>query len=80
MGATWAYAQDVGGRFAASVLGWGNMWGNLGAALAPVLFNRVLELSAGNWDYVFHMCAAAFAISGFAALAIDATQPIDKDE
>jgi nitrate/nitrite transporter NarK len=80
VGATWAYAQDVGGRFAASVLGWGNMWGNLGAALAPVLFNRVLELSGGNWDHVFHMCAAAFAISGFAALGIDATKPIDKGE
>ena len=31
--ALWAYVQDAGGRYVGSVLGWGNMWGNLGAAL-----------------------------------------------
>jgi MFS transporter, ACS family, glucarate transporter len=79
VGATWAYAQDVGGRFAASILGWGNMWGNIGAAVAPLLFNRVLTLSGGNWDYVFYMCAIAFAMSGIAAVGIDATRPIDAE-
>ena len=25
---TWAYMQDVGGKYVGAVLGWGNMWGN----------------------------------------------------
>ncbi len=33
--AMWAFTQDVGGRYVGSVLGWGNMWGNLGAAVTP---------------------------------------------
>jgi MFS transporter, ACS family, glucarate transporter len=31
--AGWAFAQDVGGNNVGSVLGWGNMWGNLGRDL-----------------------------------------------
>ena len=27
----WSFAQDVGGRNVGAALGWGNMWGNLGA-------------------------------------------------
>ena len=32
----WAFAQDVGGRHVGAALGWGNMWGNFGAAASPV--------------------------------------------
>ncbi len=35
IGAVWAYAQDVGGRNCGAVMGWANMWGNLGAASRP---------------------------------------------
>jgi ACS family glucarate transporter-like MFS transporter len=79
VGATWAYAQDAGGRFAASVLGWGNMWGNFGAAVAPVLFSRVLSWSGGDWNAVFYACAAACAISGIASMGIDARSRLDVD-
>ncbi|HQU46348.1 MAG TPA: MFS transporter, partial [Pirellulales bacterium] len=40
---TWAYMQDVGGRYVAAVLGWGNMWGNFGAAVAQLLVARLSE-------------------------------------
>ncbi len=33
----WAYMQDVGGKNTAAFFGWGNMWGNLGAATTPLL-------------------------------------------
>lgn len=79
VGATWAYAQDAGGRFAASVLGWGNMWGNFGAAVAPVLFSRVLTWSGGDWNAVFYACAAACAVSGLASLGIDARSRLDAE-
>jgi sugar phosphate permease len=32
----WAFMQDVGGRNTAAVFGWGNMWGNFGAATSAI--------------------------------------------
>ena len=75
--ATWAYMQDVGGRFVGAVLGWGNMWGNFGAAVSPFL-PRWLSVApeSTNWNAVFLACAAAFLISGLASLGIDASKPV----
>jgi hypothetical protein len=33
----WVFMQDVGGKYTASVLGWGNMWGNFGRRRHAVL-------------------------------------------
>ena len=76
--AIWAYAQDVGGRYTASILGWGNMWGNLGAAVAPLIYNKCLgeHPTIENWNSVFIACCAAFFIAGFLALLVDATKPL----
>ena len=77
--AIWAYAQDVGGPFTASSMGWSNMWGNFGAAVAPLLYNAVLgeTPSLANWNALFVACAATFALSGITSLVIDASKPID---
>ena len=76
--ATWAFSQDIGGRQVGSVLGWGNMWGNLGAACAAPLYNVVLgeNPTLGDWNKMFAICAGAFAISFLCSLVIDATKPI----
>jgi nitrate/nitrite transporter NarK len=78
IGAVWAVKQDVGGRYVGAILGWGNMWGNLGAFAAPLWFNEVLgpHPGASDWNRVFLQCAAAYVIAGVAALGIDATIPI----
>ena len=70
----WAFKQDVGGRHVGSVLGWGNMWGNLGAAVSPVALNWII--GPGRWEACFLACAAAFLVAGVAALGVDATVPI----
>jgi len=74
-GSVWAFNQDVGGRYAGSVLGWGNMWGNLGAAITPPLLIGIIG-PAHNWNAAFLTCAAAFFIAGVAVLGVDATIPI----
>jgi ACS family glucarate transporter-like MFS transporter len=73
--AVWAFQQDVGGKYAGSVLGWGNMWGNLGAVAGPQLIGMIVG-AGQNWNRVFLACAAAFFLSGLAALGMNATQPI----
>ena len=79
---TWACMQDVGGKYAGAVLGWGNMWCNLGAAVSPPLLQWV-SMSVGpdgaavrNWDVAFMVCGVSFILSGLASLGIDATQPV----
>jgi ACS family glucarate transporter-like MFS transporter len=72
--ATWAFMQDVGGRHVGSVLGWGNMWGSIGAALSPLVLNWAV--GPGHWNACFLTCAGAFVLSGVASLGIDATVPI----
>ena len=73
--ASWAFCQDVGGKNVGSVLGWGNMWGNFGAAVtAPILL--WVAGSPERWDYAFMTCAGAFALSGVASLGINAAIPI----
>lgn len=70
----WAFKQDVGGRHVGSVLGWGNMWGNVGAFAATLVLNDLAV--AHGWGAVFLACAAAFFVAGIAALGVDATSPV----
>jgi len=83
--AIWAFKQDVGGRYVGSILGWGNMWGNLAASISAPLYNIVLDQrylviastpGTKNWDAMFLMCAGAFFLAGIAGLGINATIPI----
>ncbi len=76
--AIWSYAQDVGGRYTASILGWGNMWGNIGAAVAPLIYNRVLgeNPTLDDWNTVFAVCCGVFVVAGFCAMLLDSTKPL----
>ena len=58
--AIWAYMQDVGGKNTAAVFGWGNMWGNFGAATTPLLVPIVLEQwdRNGDWHAEVTQCAS----------------------
>ena len=76
--AVWAYNLDVGGRNVGLILGWGNMWGNLGAAASPYVLGRIQEHY--GWNAVFVTCAAVFVVIGIAAFGIDATKPIGRSE
>ncbi len=71
----WAYKQDVGGNHVASIHGWANMWGNLGATISPLLLHQIVKHY--DWDIAFLVCAGAFFIAGFACLGIDASMPIE---
>lgn len=74
----WAYNQDVGGRHVASILGWGNMWGNLGAAVASSLVIWIAVEQ--SWTAAFGACALAFFLAGITAAGINATRPLMSEE
>ncbi|MBS0211236.1 MAG: MFS transporter [Planctomycetes bacterium] len=74
----WAFAQDVGGRHVGSVVGWGNMWGNLGAGLGPIALAWAQKYY--GWNVVFYLSALACAIGMLAGLLIRADQPLFADE
>lgn len=73
--AMWAFNQDIAGKHVGSVLGWGNMWGNLGAAVAPSLMIAVIGVEH-HWNMAFITCAIAFLIAGVAALGVDPSQTL----
>jgi len=76
--AQWSYKQDVGGRYVGAVLGWANMFGNVGGAASPVLLGAIHRYY--GWEWTFVTIAAAFLIAAAAALGVDARIPIDKQE
>lgn len=76
--AIWAYAQDVGGKFTASVLGWANMMGNIGAAVAPLIYIRCLgdAPTVESWNLVFAVAGGAFILSALSGMLLDSTKPL----
>ena len=76
--AVWAYMMDVGGRNAAAVFGWGNMWGNLGAAVSPILL--IWISTEYSWAHMFYTCAGLFAISTICSFFIDAATPVIRED
>ena len=80
--AFWAYAQDAGGKYVGSVLGWGNMWGNLGAAFGPLLYNHLLgeNPTAAEWNNLFWLGLIAFVFAGIATFGLDASKPVFVEE
>lgn len=77
--AIWAYMQDVGGKNTASVFGWGNMWGNLGAATTPIVVPYVLANwdHNGDWHEAFWLFSLGYFVAALAALGINANRRIE---
>ena len=80
--AFWAYAQDAGGKYVGSVLGWGNMCGNLGAAFGPLLYNYLLgeNPTVAEWNNLFWLGLIAFVFAGIATFGLDASKPVFVEE
>jgi len=75
----WAVNQDIGGKYTASVLGWGNMWGNFGAGLSPLLVGWLVDgENNNNWNTAFYICGGAFLIAGVCGLFIDSRVPLES--
>ena len=74
----WAFAQDVGGRYTGATIGFGNMIGNLGAATSPIALGYIQR--EFGWDWMFVSCSICFALAAIAALNLDATKPVMRED
>jgi len=72
----WAFAQDVGGRNAGKVLGWGNMFGNIGAGLSPILMAKIQQ--SYGWNVCFYVFATCFFLAGILAMLLNAEKKISE--
>jgi len=80
MPAVWAFGQDIGGRNVGAVVGWGNMWGNIGAAVSPLFFGFLSrsfgdDVAAG-WQAAFLACLVLQILSAVAAFFISSARPL----
>jgi hypothetical protein len=79
--ATWSFAQDVGGKSVGAVLGWGNMFGNLGAAAATQIYAWAdVTWGAGDMSGTLYAAMAGFTISGIAAFGINSARPLIPED
>ena len=74
----WAWAQDVGGRQVAPILGWANMFGNFGAAVQPLLLLGITRYLDTNHDgrEAFIASSLAFFVSGVLCFGINCEKPV----
>ena len=80
---TWSFMQDIGGKNTASVAGWGNMWGNLGASYSSVMVPYALKLGGSRetgQTIVFLVFSAAFLTAGLCFLAMNATHKLNVSQ
>lgn len=78
LGALWATYQDFGGKYVASVLGFANMCGNLGAALFGIVIGYLAD--ADLWPVVFMLSSGSFVIVACVWFFVDPTHQLVPDE
>jgi sugar phosphate permease len=78
LGASWAVYQDIAGQRVASVLGIGNMCGNLAAGLFAWLIGLLAK--DGNWQTVFYISATAMALNSLCWFFFNSSRPIWKEQ
>ena len=78
MPSAWGAAMDVGGKYAGTLSGAMNMWGNVGGALGPLLTPYLLRGSGGNWNLTFYVSAAIYLTGIIFWSFLDPVTPLEK--
>jgi ACS family glucarate transporter-like MFS transporter len=77
---TWASVMDVGGKYAGTLAGSMNMWGNIGGALSPLAIGYMLVYTHHNWDLTFYVSAAIYLMGIVCWLLLDPVTPLEPAE
>jgi MFS family permease len=87
MPGSWATCMDLGGKYAGTVSGSMNMMGNFGGMLGPWAVGKILTVTlittaAGpvkNWELVFAISSAIYALGAVCWFFIDPVTPLEKE-
>ena len=77
MPGTWAAAMDVGGKYAGTLSGAMNMWGNVGGLLSPLMIGYLLHWTNNNWNLTFYVSAAIYVAGIFFWAFLDPVTPLE---
>jgi MFS family permease len=74
----WSFMQDISGRHQAQLFGWCNMWGNIGAAVMPILFTAVVRSYDTDHDFSegILLCAGGFLVAALIGLGMDGRKAV----
>ena len=78
MPGSWATAMDVGGKFAGTLSGAMNMWGNFGGALAPWVNGHILTWTGNNWNPIFYVASGVYLLGIVCWMFLDPVTPLEK--
>jgi MFS family permease len=73
----WGACMDIGGKYAGTVSGSMNMFGNLAGFAAPVIGGYILKSTHGNWDMFLYLMAGVYLLGAFCWPWIDPVTPIE---
>jgi MFS family permease len=73
----WASAMDIGGKYAGTLSGAMNFWGNVGGGLGPLMIGYILSWTNNNWNLTFYVSAAIYLAGIIFWLLLDPVTPLD---
>lgn len=73
----WSATMDLGGKFAGTLSGAMNTWGNIGGAMSPVVIGYVLKWTGNNWNLTFYLAAAVYGAGILCWYFLDSTTPLE---
>ena len=80
MPGTWASAMDVGGKYAGTLSGSMNMFGNFAGGLAPVAVGYILKFTNQDWNMTLLISAAVYFAGTFCWMFLDPVTPLDEPQ
>jgi sugar phosphate permease len=78
MPCAWGACMDVGGKYAGTVSGSMNMFGNFAGILAPFVGGVILDATGGNWNLFLYTMAAGYFLGGLCWPGIDPVTPLEE--
>ena len=78
MPGAWSAAMDVGGKYAGTLSGAMNMWGNFAGFVAPVVIGYLLKWTHSNWNLTFYVSAGVYLTGILFWLLLDPVTPLEE--
>jgi cyanate permease len=74
----WGACMDVGGKYAGTLSGSMNMFGNFAGGLAPLAIGYILDFTNQNWNLTLFISAAVYYTGIISWLFLDPVTPLEE--